>query len=115
MTIKMKLAALAALTALAAPAFAAGNLAALANAVDAELLGATEAPAVLADATAGTIFTDVTGNTAVVTQTTGTNVAYVEQSADVGNIAFVSQSTADDNGASVFQAGAGNRAAVYQH
>ncbi len=115
MTIKMKLAALAALAALTAPAFAAGNLAATANLLDADLLGGTEAPAVLADATAGTIFTDTTGNTAVVTQVTSSNVAYVEQTADVLNIAFVSQSVADDNAAAVYQAGGSNRAAIYQH
>lgn len=110
-----KLAAVAALAVLSTASFAAGNQAGgTASLSDAEALGA-EGLLINGDITAGTTFTDVTGNTALVTQVTSSNVAYIEQSADVLNIAVISQSTADDNAAGIYQAGGSNRAVVYQH
>ncbi len=113
MTIKMKLAALAALTALATSAFAGSNLEVIGTLQDADLNGA-EAQLVAVDSTL-TALTAAAGNLASITQVTGSNLAYVEQTADVGNIAIVSQSVADDNSTAIYQAGSANRALVYQH
>ena len=107
MNFKMKLAAVAAFAALSAPVFAA-DLSPLADWAGADAVAAL---AVAEFAAAGTS-TDL-GNFAIVSQTGGTNVGYIEQ-VGATNFAVVSQAT-DANTGVIFQTGDSNQAAIVQH
>ena len=108
MSIKLKLAAVAAIAALATPAFAVTDFAVDGNAVGADV----NALSVAEFAAIGTLAGD--GNVAFVNQESANNMAYVDQSGAT-NYASVVQTTNDVNLAVVYQIGDANRAAVFQH
>jgi len=109
MSIKFKLAALAAVATLAAPAFAADyDVTGNAAGDDVAVIGQGELAA------AGSIDPIADGNVAFVNQETANNSAYVDQTGAT-NFAVVVQNANDLSTAVVYQIGDLNRAVVYQH
>jgi hypothetical protein len=117
MNIKMKLAALAAIATLAAPAFAdVSALAASDTFVDGAAVNA-DGLAVVVDVATSTIVTDFDGTSsqvALIVQNTDGNIALVDQTG-TGGYASIVQDTNAANVVTLFQNGAGNRAVVFQH
>jgi hypothetical protein len=120
MNFKMKLAALAAISALATSAFAGEQIGDYTSVAAAEM--SVEGAGLLATSgeTVSTVFDAFaqgdTGNAALIYQTGTLNLAYVETTADAaGNIAYISQISEDKlDVAAVYQAGANNRAVINQ-
>jgi len=109
MNFKIKLAAVAALSALlAAPAFAVTDYDFSANATAADV----NALAIAEFAALGTLAGD--GNVAFINQESSTNLASIDQSGAT-NFAAIQQTTNDGSIAVIYQVGDSNRANIYQH
>lgn len=109
MNFKIKLAAVAALSALmAAPAFAVTDYDFSANAAAADV----NALAVTEFTTLGTLAGD--GNVAFINQESSSNLAAIDQTGAT-NFAAIQQATNDVNLAVIYQVGDSNRANIYQH
>jgi Curlin associated repeat len=121
MNFKMKLAAVAAFSALATSAFASEQIGDYSTVAAAEM--SVEGAGILAEAgaTVSTVFDgfafDDAGNAALIYQTGTLNLAYIEQTTDAaGNYAYISQVSEDKaDVAAVYQAGTNNRAVVNQY
>jgi hypothetical protein len=107
MNFKMKLAAVAAFTALSSSAFAA-DWDLTTNALAADTIGLISAEMAAANTLA------VDGNVALINQETASNIAYIDQTGAT-NFGAITQEVNDLNTGVIFQIGDNNRAGIVQH